>query len=72
MRTIVLLCSLLSVFFTSMSVSAGRVSCKNFKTQSEAQGYFIKHKAKSLDRDGDGQACDCLPGGNGKKCPKKK
>lgn len=27
---------------------------------------------KSLDRDGDGQACDCLPGGNGKKCPKKK
>ncbi|WP_335970268.1 hypothetical protein [Acinetobacter bereziniae] len=27
---------------------------------------------KSLDRDGDGHACYCLPGGNGKKCPKKK
>lgn len=72
MRTIALLFNVLSTFLVSMSASAGRVSCKSFKTQSEAQAYFIKHKAKSLDRDGDGQACDCLPGGNGKKCPKKK
>lgn len=51
---------------------AERVSCKSFKTQSEAQAYYIKYKAKNLDRDRDGQACDCLPGGNGKKCPKRK
>lgn len=56
----------------SSTASAARVSCKSFKTQAEAQAYFIKHKVKSLDRNGDGKACDCLPGGNGKKCPKKK
>lgn len=72
MRTAALLFTVLSIFLVSISVSAGRVSCKSFKTQSEEQAYFIKHKAKSLDRDGDGKACDCLPGGNGKHCPKKK
>jgi len=72
MRKTVLFCLFLSAFFTSMFVSAGRVSCKSFKTQAEAQLYFIKHKAMNLDRDGDGQACDCLLGGNGTKCPKKK
>ncbi|WOE30521.1 MULTISPECIES: excalibur calcium-binding domain-containing protein [unclassified Acinetobacter] len=51
---------------------AQRVSCKNFKTQQQAQAYFIQHKARQLDRDRDGQACDCLPGGNGQKCPRKK
>ncbi|MEG0619394.1 MAG: excalibur calcium-binding domain-containing protein [Bacilli bacterium] len=56
----------------SQTIFAERVTCKKFKTQSEAQAYFMKHKGKNLDRDGDGQACDCLPGGNGKKCPKKK
>ena len=60
------------LFTVSNSTFAKRVSCKSFKTQSETQAYFIKHKAKSLDRDGDSKACDCLPGGNGKNCPKKK
>lgn len=51
---------------------AKRVSCKSFKTQAAAQAYYVKHKAKSLDRDGDGRACNCLPGGSQKNCPKKK
>ncbi|OBX79144.1 excalibur calcium-binding domain-containing protein [Faucicola atlantae] len=50
----------------------GRVSCKSFKTQAQAQAYYVKNKAKSLDRDGDGRACDCLPGGTGKNCPTEK
>lgn len=49
-----------------------------YKNMQEAQSWYEQRKKsgqmgwKSLDRDGDGQACDCLPGGNGKKCPKKK
>lgn len=52
--------------------------CADFSTQQQAQKWYEQRKKsgqtgwKSLDRDGDGQACDCLPGGNGKKCPKKK
>ena len=43
-----------------------------------AQSWYEQHKKsgqtgwKSLDRDGDGQACDCLPDGGGNKCPKKR
>lgn len=49
--------------------------CKDFKTQKEAQIWYEKQKKsggtgwKPLDRDNDGSACDCLPGGSGKKCP---
>ncbi|KXZ63231.1 Excalibur calcium-binding domain protein [Acinetobacter venetianus] len=48
--------------------------CKDFSTHQEAQAYFNAKKPgyKRLDRDGDGSACDCLPGGTGKKCPKSK
>lgn len=60
------------LFFTGVSVTAEAAKCADFKTQAEAQAYFIKHQAKRLDRDGDGKACDCLPGGSGKKCPKQK
>lgn len=44
----------------------------------QAQKWYEQRKKsgqtgwKSLDRDGDGQACDCLPGGNSKKCPKRR
>jgi excalibur calcium-binding domain len=51
-------------------------TCKDFPTQAAAQKYYEARKAagetgwKSLDRDGDGKACDCNAGGNGKHCPK--
>ncbi|ERL56160.1 excalibur calcium-binding domain-containing protein [Psychrobacter aquaticus] len=51
-------------------------SCKDFKTQQEAQVYYETRKKagqtgwKNLDRDKDGRACDCNKGGNGKSCPK--
>lgn len=45
--------------------------CADFKTQQQAQNYFIKHGDKRLDRDKDGRGCDCLPGGNGQNCPGK-
>lgn len=60
------------VLILSISTTVNAAKCADFKTQAEAQAYFIKHRAKRLDRDGDGKACDCLPGGSGKKCPKKK
>ena len=48
-------------------------AAKDFPTHQAAQKYYLAKKPgwKSLDRDGDGKACDCNPGGNGKKCPKK-
>ena len=61
---------------TSIQVYAKK--CADFSTQQQAQKWYEQRKKsgqtgwKSLDPDGDGQACDCLPGGSGKKCPKKK
>ena len=65
------LCISLSLCFPSMAFAK---YCKDFKTHQEAQAYFNAKKQgyKRLDRDKDGSACDCLPGGNGKKCPKKR
>ncbi|GHA65998.1 hypothetical protein GCM10009007_03050 [Formosimonas limnophila] len=57
--------------FAYLSVAQAAPRCKDFATQAQAQRYFEQHNARSLDRDGDGRACDCLPGGNGKNCPKK-
>nr|WP_279053191.1 excalibur calcium-binding domain-containing protein [Acinetobacter tandoii] len=60
------------------SIQVYAKKCADFSTQKQAQAWYEQRKQsgqtgwKSLDRDGDGQACDCLPGGNGKKCPKKK
>lgn len=53
-------------------------TCKDFKTQQEAQAHYETLKKagktgwKSLDRDKDGRACDCNAGGQAKNCPKKK
>ena len=63
---------------TPLLSTAYAKACKDFSTHQEAQAWYEKRKKsgqtgwKSLDRDGDGYACDCLPGGNGKKCPKNK
>ena len=43
-----------------------RISCKSFNHQSEAQQHFdMKKKSwKALDRDKDGEPCECLKGGS--------
>lgn len=69
---------LILLFFGFTTIQVYAKKCADFSTQQEAQSWYEKRRKsgqtgwKSLDRDGDGQACDCLPGGNGKKCPKKK
>lgn len=61
------------IFFSVKNVYAAK--CADFKTQQEAQRFYEKKKKeggtgwKNLDRDNDGRACDCLPGGNGTNCP---
>ncbi len=73
-----MLTATLLISTTTPAMAKQRVTCKSFKTQKQAQAYYNKRKKaglagwKSLDRDKDGKACDCLPGGNGKHCPKKK
>jgi len=44
-----------------------RVSCSDFNIQSEAQNYCEQRQKgyKLLDRDKDGEACECLKGGSG-------
>jgi len=44
----------------------GRVTCRDFNTQAEAQRYFDARKAywKKLDGDKDGEPCECLRGGS--------
>ena len=69
---------LATLLILGWSVVEAAKTCKDFSTQAEAQSYHDKLKKsdktgwKSLDRDGDGRACDCLPGGSGKNCPKSK
>lgn len=71
-------CILLSMIFCQFAYAEPRLQCSDFKTQASAQKFYEQAKAagtngwKSLDRDGDGRACDCLPGGNGQNCPKTK
>lgn len=61
-----------------ISIQTYAKKCADFSTQKEAQVWYEQRKKsgqtgwKNLDRDKDGFACDCLPGGNGKKCPKKR
>ena len=70
MRNFVI-CTLLMFSFPTLTFA---VACKDFKTHQEAQAYFNAKKAgyKRLDRDKDGSACDCLPGGSGTKCPNRR
>lgn len=69
---------ILLIAFSLISIQSFAKKCANFSTQKEAQAWYEQRKNsgqtgwKSLDRDKDGRACDCLPGGNGKNCPKRK
>lgn len=36
-------------------------NCDDFRTQPEAQEYYVAHNATNLDRDNDGIACESLP-----------
>lgn len=58
--------TLLLLLFTANVSYAQGVSCKSFNTQAEAQAYYdAKQKGwKKLDRDKDGEPCECLKGGS--------
>lgn len=45
------------IFYKNKESEAEKFNCSSFKTQPEAQGQY----RKSLDRDGDGLACESLP-----------
>ena len=47
----------------TLPINAG-VRYSDFNTQEEAQRYYETHHAYHLDRDRDGEACECLPGGS--------
>ena len=63
MKKIVLLITLLGM--TTLSLQA-RTTCSQFNDHKQAQRFFEKkrHGYKSLDRDHDGEACECLRGGS--------
>ena len=48
----------------SIDVMAAKARCSQFESQGEAQAYMDAHSAYYLDRDNDGEACECLPGGS--------
>ncbi|WP_132689870.1 excalibur calcium-binding domain-containing protein [Volucribacter psittacicida] len=43
---------------------ARKARCADFATQAEAQAYMERYGAYYLDRDRDGEPCECLPGGS--------
>lgn len=59
----------LALIATIPSVYA--VRCRDFSDQEEAQRYHDEHGGNtSLDRDHDGEACECLEGGSAYGSPK--
>lgn len=60
----------LSALIVSPAFAKPRISCKSFSTQAEAQKWYDERKRsgktgwKALDRDKDGEPCECLPGGS--------
>ncbi|WP_143244830.1 excalibur calcium-binding domain-containing protein, partial [Basilea psittacipulmonis] len=52
----------LSILLMSLSTTAFAARCADFATQAQAQQYMEQHNDKSLDRDGDGVACEHLAG----------
>ncbi|HPE59092.1 MAG: excalibur calcium-binding domain-containing protein [Thiothrix sp.] len=67
MKKVLLISALaLMLLTTAGTASAARVSCKNFDNQAQAQAYYDARRQgwKGLDRDSDGEPCECLPGGS--------
>ena len=60
----ILLIGILASFM--MQTLQARTTCSQFKDHKQAQRFFEKkgHGYKSLDRDHDGEACECLRGGS--------
>lgn len=56
----------IALLLTTNTSYAKGVSCQSFNTQAEAQSYYdAKEKGwKGLDRDKDGEPCECLKGGS--------
>ncbi len=54
----------LFIFYTTLLQA--RTTCSQFKDHAQAQRYYEAGKRgyKSLDRDKDGEACECLKGGS--------
>ncbi len=65
MKTITITIVIFSLLLFTNAYAA-RVKCADFKDQAQAQKYFKAKKRghKGLDRDKDGEACECLPGGS--------
>lgn len=60
-----ILISLTALFLAMQpSYSFAKARCSDFATQEEAQAYMERYGATYLDRDRDGEACECLPGGS--------
>lgn len=65
MKTAILVLTLAVIPF------AHAVQCSDFSNQEEAQRYHDEHGGNtSLDRDHDGEACECLEGGSAYGNPK--
>lgn len=48
----------------SAGVAHAKARCSQFETQAQAQDFMHANGAYYLDRDKDGEACECLPGGS--------
>ena len=66
MKTKLITIFALSLLLGTSAAYAKGTSCKSFSNQSAAQDYYNAKKKgwKGLDRDKDGEACECLPGGS--------
>lgn len=62
---------ILIVSLLFLSAHALSAVCADFKDQAEAQRYHESQNGNTrLDRDKDGEACECLPGGSAYGNPK--
>ena len=60
-----LLCMLGTLFLAPLATAQADLDCADFATQAEAQAALLPGDPYLLDEDGDGIACETLPGGGG-------